>query len=193
MGTSDVTPPGARQPDRLETIGRSWGWVLFFGIVTFALGVLVITRPVDTVFGVAVFIGIWLFVSGVFRIVLAIADRGDDAGNRVLVTLLGLLSVIIGLFFIRHTFQTVATLAVLLGIFWVVGGLIEFFEAYSRTRTAGRGIRIVMGLLGFVACVVTLFIPGLTLVVLATFMGIWLVCYGLLQVFAALAIRTLTR
>ena len=39
---------------------------------------------------------------------------------------------------------------------------------------------------------VTLFIPGLTLVVLATVMGIWLIFYGVLQVFAAFAIRKLT-
>ncbi len=136
------------------------------------------TRPIDTVFGVAVFIGIWLFVSGLFRIVAAIADDRDEVGNRALVALLGLLSVIIGLFIIRHTFQSVATLAVLLGIFWVVGGLIEFVEAYSRNDAPGRGLRITMGMLGFAAGVVTLFIPGLTLAVLTTVMGICLIFYG---------------
>ena len=192
MGASRGDRSGREEPDFLEAVGRSWGWVLFFGVVTLVVGILVVSRPVDTVFGVALFIGIWLFVSGLFRVVLAIADGGDDAGNRILIALLGLLSVIIGLFLIRRTFETVATLAVLLGIFWVVGGLIEFVEAYSRKGAPGRGIRIVMGLLGFAAGVVTLFIPGLTLVVLATVMGIWLIFYGVLQVFAAFAIRKLT-
>ena len=190
IGRGDLS--GREEPDFLEAVGRSWGWVLFFGVVTLVVGILVVSRPVDTVFGVALFIGIWLFVSGLFRIVLAIADGGDDAGNRILIALLGLLSVVIGLFLIRRTFETVATLAVLLGIFWVVGGLIEFVEAYSRKGAPGRAIRIVMGLLGFAAGVVTLFIPGLTLVVLATLMGIWLIFYGVLQVFAAFAIRKLT-
>ncbi|MDA8367315.1 MAG: DUF308 domain-containing protein [Actinomycetota bacterium] len=192
MGAGRGDRSGREEPDFLEAVGRSWGWVLFFGAVTLVVGILVVSRPVDTVFGVALFIGIWLFVSGLFRVVLAIADGGDDAGNRILIALLGLLSVIIGLFLIRRTFETVATLAVLLGIFWVVGGLIEFVEAYSRKGAPGRVIRIVMGLLGFAAGVVTLFIPGLTLVVLATVMGIWLIFYGVLQVFAAFAIRKLT-
>ena len=192
MGAGRGDRSGREEPDFLEAVGRSWGWVLFFGVVTLVVGILVVSRPVDTVFGVALFIGIWLFVSGLFRVVLAIADGGDDAGNRILIALLGLLSVIIGLFLIRRTFETVATLAVLLGIFWVVGGLIEFVEAYSRKGAPGRVIRIVMGLLGFAAGVVTLFIPGLTLVVLATVMGIWLIFYGVLQVFAAFAIRKLT-
>ena len=192
MGAGRGDRAGQEEPDFLEAVGRSWGWVLFFGVVTLVVGILVVSRPVDTVFGVALFIGIWLFVSGLFRVVLAIADGGDDAGNRILIALLGLLSVIIGLFLIRRTFETVATLAVLLGIFWVVGGLIEFVEAYSRKGAPGRVIRIVMGLLGFAAGVVTLFIPGLTLVVLATLMGIWLIFYGVLQVFAAFAIRKLT-
>ena len=37
-GGLDVTP---EQRDILRIIGKSWGWVLFFGIVTLALGVLV--------------------------------------------------------------------------------------------------------------------------------------------------------
>jgi uncharacterized membrane protein HdeD (DUF308 family) len=48
-----------------------------------------------------------------------------------------------------------------------------------------------MGALGFVAGVVTLVIPGFTLVVLTTLMGIWIGVYGILQIITAFQIRKL--
>jgi uncharacterized membrane protein HdeD (DUF308 family) len=183
------TNPGS--DDILRVIGRSWGWVLFFGIATVILGILVVLRPEATIYGFAILLGIWLFVSGLFRLVLAIADDHDSGATRVMLAILGILSVIVGIFFLRHTYETITSLAFLIGLFWVVGGIIEFFSAYSHPDTPGRGIRIGMGLLGLIAGVVTLVVPGITLVTLATIMGVWLVIYGLLQIVTALTLRAL--
>ncbi len=178
--------------DILRMVGRSWGWVLFFGIVTLILGVLVVIRPKDTVYAFAILLGIWLFVAGLFRIVTAIAESGDTAGNRWFVAVLGLLSVIIGILFLRHTEETVTTLAFLIGLFWVVGGIIEFFTAYGDDGSPARGWRIAMGVLAFAAGIVTLVVPHLTLNVLAVIMGIWLIIYGVLEIALSFQLRHLT-
>jgi uncharacterized membrane protein HdeD (DUF308 family) len=177
--------------DVLRIIGKSWGWVLFFGIVTLILGVLVVIRPKDTVYAFAILLGIWLFVAGLFRIVTAIAESGDTAGSRWFVAVLGLLSVIIGILFLRHTEETVTTLAFLIGLFWIVGGIIEFFTAYSDYGSPARGWRIAMGILAFAAGIVTLVVPHLTLNVLAVIMGIWLIIYGVLEIALSLQLRHL--
>jgi uncharacterized membrane protein HdeD (DUF308 family) len=187
-GGLDVTP---EQRDILRIIGKSWGWVLFFGIVTLALGVLVAAKPKDTIYAFAIVLGIWLFVAGLFRIVMAIADHEDSSGTRWLMAILGLLSVIIGILFLRHTEETVTTLAFLIGLFWVVGGIIEFFTAYSEYGSPARGFRVGMGLLAFAAGIVTLAWPHLTLNVLAVIMGIWLIIYGILEVALSLQLRHL--
>lgn len=187
-GGVDVTP---EERDILRVVGKSWGWVLFFGIVTLILGALVVARPKDTIYAFAIVVGIWLFVAGLFRMVVAIADSEDTAGTRWLIAVLGLLSVIIGILFLRHTQQTVTTLAFLIGLFWVVGGLIEFFTAYSDHGSPARGFRIVMGVLAFAAGVVTLVVPHLTLGVLAVIIGIWLILYGVLQIALSLQLRHL--
>ncbi len=184
----DTTP---EDRDILRVIGKSWGWVLFFGIVTLALGVLVVIKPKDTIYAFAILLGIWLFVAGLFRIVLAIADHDDTSGTRWLMAVLGLLSVIIGILFLRHTEETVTTLAFLIGLFWVVGGIIEFFTAYSEHGSPARGFRIGMGVLAFAAGVVTLVWPHLTLGVLAVIMGIWLIIYGILEIALSLQLRHL--
>ncbi len=187
-GGVDVTP---EQRDILRIVGKSWGWVLFFGIVTLILGILVILHPKDTIYAFAVVLGIWLFVAGLFRIVTAIADHDDTAGTRWLLAILGILSVIIGILFLRHTEETVTTLAFLIGLFWVVGGIIEFFTAYSNYGEPARAWRIAMGVLAFAAGVVTLVVPHLTLNVLAVIMGIWLIIYGGLEIALSLQLRHL--
>ena len=187
-GGLDVTP---EERDILRIVGKSWGWVLFFGIVTLVLGVLVVLRPRDTIYAFAILLGIWLFVAGLFRIVTAIADHDDTGGTRWLMAILGLLSVIIGILFLRRTEETVTTLAFLIGLFWVVGGIIEFFTAYSDRGSPARGFRIGMGVLAFAAGVVTLVVPHLTLGVLAVIMGIWLILYGILEIALSLQLRHL--
>jgi len=192
---NDTAGEGLSTSDRdvLRAVGKSWGWVLFFGIATLIVGILVVTRPQDTVHFVAVVIGIWLFVAGLFRIVVAIADDEDTAGTRWMIALLGLVSVIVGILFLRHTEQTVTTLAFLLGLFWVIGGIIEFFTAYSDHGSDTRIFRVVMGLLAFAAGVVTLVWPNLTLATLGVILGIWLILYGLLELVLAFQLRRLAQ
>jgi uncharacterized membrane protein HdeD (DUF308 family) len=187
-GGADVS---AQESDILAIIGRSWGLVLFFGIVTLGLGVVVTLHPRDTIYAFAILVGIWLFVAGLFRIVMAIADREDTAGTRWLMALLGLVSVVVGILFFRHTEETVTTLAFLIGLFWVIGGLIEFFTAYGDHCSPARGWRIGMGVLAFAAGVVTLVVPNLTVTTLAVIMGIWLIIYGVLEIALSLQLRHL--
>jgi uncharacterized membrane protein HdeD (DUF308 family) len=187
-GGAGVTPD---ERDILRIVGKSWGWVLFFGVVTLILGVLVVLKPKDTIYAFAILLGIWLFVAGLFRMVTAIADSEDTGGTRWLMAVLGLLSVIVGILFLRHTEETVTTLAFLIGLFWVIGGLIEFFVAYTDAGSPARGWRIGMGVLAFAAGVVTLVVPHLTLTTLAVIMGIWLIVYGGLEIALSFQLRHL--
>jgi len=193
-----MSDPGGTGGDRssgegdvLQVVGRSWGWVLFFGIVTLILGLLVVIHPRDTVYAFAIVLGIWLFVAGLFRIIMAIADDEDTGGQRWLMAFLGLLGVIIGVLFLRRTDETVTTIGFLIGLFWLVGGIIEFFTAYSDHGSDGRGFRIGMGILAFAAGLLTLVWPNITLSVLAWIMGIWLIIYALLEIVLSMQLRRL--
>lgn len=184
---------GVEERDILRIIGKSWGWVLFFGLATLVLGVLVVVRPKDTVYTVAILLGIWLFVAGLFRIVSAIADHEDSGGARWFLAFLGLLSVIVGILFLRRTDETVTTLAFLIGLFWVIGGIVEFLTAYSDREAGARGWKIASGILAFAAGVVTLVWPHLTLTALAVIMGIWLIIYSILLLAIAFQLRQLSK
>jgi uncharacterized membrane protein HdeD (DUF308 family) len=191
----DIDDRGLSPQDRdlLRMIGRSWGWVLFFGIVTVALGAIVVIEPRATIYAFGIVVGIWLLVAGAFRIVGAIADHEDTSGARWLMAIFGILSIIVGVLFLRRTEETLATLGFLIGLFWLVGGLIEFFTAYSDHGSPTRTLRVVMGILGVAAGIVTLVWPGITLTVLAVIIGLWLVLYGLLELVLAFQLRRLAR
>jgi uncharacterized membrane protein HdeD (DUF308 family) len=175
--------------DLLAGIGRHWGWVLTFGIITLLAGLLTVVWPGRTIVVIAVLFGIQLIVAGIFRFVAAFAVDEAAGGTRVLLALLGVLSLIVGLYAVRHLQVTVAALALLLGIFWIVNGAVETFTALSHRGMPQRGWTIFMGLLGIVAGIVVLVYPGISLLTLALVLGFWLLVYGIMEIVAAFRLR----
>jgi len=176
--------------DILAGVGRHWGWVLTFGIVTVLAGLFTLVWPGRTIVVVAVLFGIQLVVAGIFRFVAAFASDDESGGTRVLLALLGVLSFIVGLYALRHILITIAALALLLGIFWIVNGVVETFTALSHRGMQGRGWTIFMGLLSVVAGVVVLVYPAISLATLAIVLGFWLLVYGIMEIVLAFRLRS---
>ena len=185
-GTTGVRADPA---DMVARVGRHWGWVLGFGCVTFVLGILALAWPGRTLIVVAVVFGAQLVVMGIFRFVSAFASSDLTGGTRVLLALLGVLSLIIGLYAVRHVLVTLLALALLLGIFWVVNGTIELFSALSHREMQGRGWTAFMGLLSIASGIIVLAYPGISLRVLAVVLSIWLLVYGVMLILLAFQVR----
>ena len=149
--------------DVLASIGRHWGWIMAFGVLTLLAGVAVLAWPGRTLVVIAVLFGVQLIVTGIFRFVAAFAADDLTGGTRVLLAVLGVLSLIIGLYAVRHVLVTVLALALLLGIFWIVNGSVELFMALSHREMANRGWSAVMGILSIFAGIIVLAYPGIPL------------------------------
>jgi uncharacterized membrane protein HdeD (DUF308 family) len=187
-----VTTTLGREPtDLIDQVGRHWGWVLAYGILTLLAGVAVLAWPSETLLVIAVLFGVQLIISGIFRFVGALASDDLTGGTRVMLALLGVLSIIIGLWAVRHAVLTLVALIVFLGIFWVINGLIEIFAALSHRGMPDRGWSVLMGVLSAIAGIIVLAYPGLTLVGLAVILGIWLLVFGILEIVAAFRLRKL--
>jgi uncharacterized membrane protein HdeD (DUF308 family) len=187
-----VTTTLGREPtDLIDQVGRHWGWVLAYGILTLLAGVAVLAWPSETLLVIAVLFGVQLIISGIFRFVGALASDDLTGGTRVMLALLGVLSIIIGLWAVRHAVLTLVALIVFLGIFWVINGLIEIFAALSHRDMPDRGWSVLMGVLSAIAGIIVLAYPGLTLVGLAVILGIWLLVFGILEIIAAFRLRKL--
>lgn len=177
--------------DLFARVGRHWGWVLAYGILTLIAGIVVLAWPSETLLVLAVLFGIQLIISGIFRFVAALASSDLTGGTRVMLALLGVLSIIIGLWAVRHAVITLVALAVFLGIFWVVNGLIDIFAAVSHREMPDRGWSVVMGVLSIIAGLIVLAFPGLTLLGLAVILGIWLLVFGIMEIMGAFRLRKL--
>jgi uncharacterized membrane protein HdeD (DUF308 family) len=175
----------------LGRLGKHWGWALAYGILTLLAGVLVLAWPGETLLVIAVLFGVQLIISGIFRFVAALASEDLTGGTRVLLALLGVLSIIIGLWAVRHVLLTLLALTVFLGIFWVVNGVIDVFAALSHREMPARGWAALTGVLSAIAGVIVLAFPGLTLLGLAVILGIWLLVFGIMEMTAAFRLRGL--
>ena len=176
---------------RFAGLGRAWGWVLFFGVLTLAVGLAAIVWPGRTVVVIAVLFGVQLLVWGVFRLIQALALGEASGGARVLYALIGILSIIVGMLCLRHVLQTIAVLVLLLGVYWLVSGVVETWTALAHSDLPHRGMSIVMGVLGLIAGIVVLAAPGISLLTLTIVLGCWLMLLGISEVVAALRLRRL--
>ena len=184
-----MTDTMERSTETLTRLGRHWGWLLAYGILTFLAGLAVLVWPSETLLVLAVLFGIQLIISGIFRFVGAIAVDDLTGGTRVLLAILGVLSIIIGLWAVRHVVITLIALAVFLGIYWVISGVIDIFMALVHRDLPHRSWTALTGILSALAGIIVLAWPGLTLLTLAIVLGIWLLIFGVMEIMAALRLR----
>lgn len=187
------TRPAAADPqDLLAGLGRSWLWTLGFGVLTALAGVVMLSWPEETTRVVAIVIGLQLLVAGVVRFVTAFTHEAT-AGSRVLYVLVALLSVLAGVLCLRHQLQTVGLLAVVVGLYWLLAGIVTLFVAISAPEMPGRGLAVFLGALGVIAGVVVLCFPVESAVALARLLGLWLVLLGLAEIGMAFVLRSALR
>jgi uncharacterized membrane protein HdeD (DUF308 family) len=174
----------------LEPLGRqAWLAVLTVAVLTVAVGVLLLAWPKATLIVVAILLGAGLVISGLFRLVEGFTAQDASGGTRAAYVLTGLLAILVGLYCLRHHDVTIFLLALLVGAFWIVHGVTDLAVAATSGPTPGRGLRVVAGLIGVVAGIIVLFWPGISLVVLLTVLGIWLIIYGLVLTVLAFRLR----
>ena len=173
--------------EMLGELGRSWGWILAFGVLTIIAGAIITANPADTVKAFAVVFGIWLFVAGVFRLITAFTSQGE--GHRALYAILGLLSIAVGLFMVRNVFGTLRLFAFILGVFWVISGIVDVFGGIFMKGMPHRGWTIFIGVLSFIAGVIVLAQPAISLATLAWIIGIWLIVDGVMLCISAFSVK----
>ena len=171
----------------LASIGRIWWLLLFGGVISLVVGIIVISWPDKTVIVVAVLFAIYLIISGIFEIVRSFGS-GLTGGTRVLLLITGVLSVILGIFAIRSAADNaVNLLGIFVGIAFLFRGFASLFMGFDSKE--GRGWNIFFGIIMLVGGVVILVQPALSLTTLAWVVGIWLIMIGIYEIIASLVVR----
>ena len=184
--TSSMDSAADQAHGMMQDLADHWGLAVVLGIVSIVLGVLAIGYPGATVVTIAIFFAAWLFVTGVYEVIVSFTRDGDTA-MRVFHAIIGVLSVIVGFALLRAPFQSVEVMIFVLGIFWLVQGIMTFAAAFSVKQ--GRNWGIAMGILGILAGIVILVYPISSAIILAQIGGIWLIILGVMQIVAGYQLR----
>jgi uncharacterized membrane protein HdeD (DUF308 family) len=169
---------------------RVWLLPMVFGAAGAALGVLVLIWPGHTVKALTLLFGVYLPLHGVYRFIAALQLRGVDAVARVVALVLAALSVGFGLLCLARPFNAAASLALVVGAFWLASGALSAFGAWQRARNApGRSPGMAGGVMAMIVGVLILAFPGASLVVLAWVLGLWLIFFGLSALSAGVVAR----
>lgn len=167
-----------------------WKAVLFAGITSLVLGVVVIVWPGISITVAAILFGAYLVVSGVAGVIFAFSLH-SSLPHRVLMFVAGALSVVVGIFAFRHFGEgfAVLLLAIWIGVGFVFQGVALAATAISYPQLPGRGWNIFSGVMSVVAGVVLLGWPIGSIVVLTLVVGAWLIVLGIVQILSALSAR----
>jgi uncharacterized membrane protein HdeD (DUF308 family) len=177
-------------PAGVSRLGDHWGVVVAYGVITLLLGLVLVVWPDETLVVLVVFMAIQFLVNGIFQIVSAFAASTTDGGVRALLGLAGALSVLVGLLCLREPLQTVAIIGLLIGVWWLVSGIIDIFTALLG-HAENKGWRIVMGVVSVIAGGYLMVDPTVSLSVLVIIAAAWLFGYGAIAVIAGLRMRSL--
>jgi uncharacterized membrane protein HdeD (DUF308 family) len=185
---------GGAGPAGLGALARlAWTAALAAAVGMLAAGVLLLVWPTATLTVVAIVIGAALLLAGVLRLVDGIMSRGESGGMRAADIVVGVLAIIAGLYCIKHHALTILVLALVVGAFWIIYGVGELVTAATMGQLPGRGLKIVGGVFSLAAGLVILFWPGISLILLLTILGAWLLFYGCVLAGLALRLRRETR
>ena len=169
-------------------MAASWQATLFLGVVTLILGLIVSFHPTGSLNVIAVLLGILMIISGIFHLVRVFDNREP---HRVWLGIAGLLFVVIGVVLIRHLHVTTALIGLIIGVVWIVQGMVSLIAGISGGSRQGRGWWIFFGIVSLIAGIVVASAPVSSVTVLATLLGIWFAVMGAFEIIGAFLLRHL--
>ena len=179
-------------PERPKLLKHLWIYTLLSGLLSVILGVLVTLMPGNAVGIAAIFLGVYLPVSGIAQVILAFSLH-VSAGGRATLFITGAASLILAVLAFKDLGDE-SPMAILLLAIWIAVGFI--FRGVSTAVTAisdpgmpGRGWQIFFGAISILAGIVVMASPISSLVILAWVVGIWLIVMGVFEIGSAFSIR----
>ena len=167
--------------DPLDDV-RSAGWlVIALGAISIVAGLLAIAYPDITLLTLAIFVGINLILVSLWSLVEAFSSS-VDGGARALSAILGVLGLIAGLVVLRRPGETLLAILLVVGIWLVVSGAVQFFRAFEHLE--GRAAAMLVAICEIVLGVVILSVPDPSLRLVAVLIGVGFVLRGALAVYA---------
>jgi uncharacterized membrane protein HdeD (DUF308 family) len=152
----------------IEEIRASWGWFLFLGIALIVLGVACIVFDVTATFTTVLVFGWLLMISGVVQLIQSF-QTGKWSGF-FLFLLSALLRGVTGFLLVRYPVVGAESLTLLLGSFFIVGGMFRAIGA-GMAKMPQWGWGVFSGIVSVVLGVLVLWMMPTT--------GVWFLGFAI--------------
>src|SRR6476659_7487342 len=175
---------------RPSLLHHLWKSALLSGLLAVVLGVLILVWPGKSIIVAAVFLGIYLVVSGAAQVIFAFS-LPVSAASRILLFVSGAASLVLAVLAFRHVGEgyAILLLAIWIGVGFVFRGVATTVAAISDPTLPARGWNIFIGLISLIAGVVVMASPFESILTLAIVVGVWLIVIGVFEVVSAFGIR----
>jgi uncharacterized membrane protein HdeD (DUF308 family) len=169
-----------------ELVAQTWWIGLIAGLIAIVFGVVVLA--VDwSVDSLALFVGVLFVLQGITWA----SARPLEGGARTSNLILGGLGVVAGVVLIAWPEIGLVTLAIFIGSWFVVSGVIRVVGALANRHVPYWWLVLAVGLIEVPLGIWALRRPGLTLAILITITGIWSIVTGIWQIVIAFEVRRL--
>jgi uncharacterized membrane protein HdeD (DUF308 family) len=191
MSTASERPLVAELRHELNALRGNWFWFVLLGIALIVLGVIALGSVVIASLATALTIGMLILLAGIAETVGAFWCRGWS--GFFLHLLSGLLSIVIGVMFLRAPVGALLALTLLVACFLMVGGIFKIVGALSY-RFGAWGWALASGIIDLILGVmIWQEWPASALWVIGLFLGINLMFRGFNWIALGLALRALPR
>ena len=171
-----------------ETVKRHSLWYLVQSALMILGGILALFYPILSSFAVVLFLGWVLIISGVVQGISLIGAQNVPHFWLQLVSVV--LSVIVGVLFLRHPGEGLLTLALLLIVFFMVEGMSKIIFALTIRPFPNWGWVLVSGVIGILlSFYLWASLPVTAIWLLGVLLGIQLICEGVALGYLAWQVR----
>lgn len=164
----------------------AWGWLLALGTLWIWFGMFVLSYQVGSLVAVATFVGVAFLGGGITQ--LMVAGRTPRT-MRWLSIVGGVLGVVAGIGTFVWPDISLYAVSILVAWYLVVFGLIHLVSALAGPKLSWWWTGLLLGISELVLGVWAAHSWERSLVTLVTLVGVWAICRGVNEIFAAFAVR----
>lgn len=174
--TDPLTPTAA---------GAGWAWILAYGVLSLALGVLAFLNPFAATYAATLVIGAFFIAAGIVSLAAGVMGKHEGRGYAIG---FGLLSLVIGVLMAFDPMSGALSLTLLVGVWLGIRGAMEIGLGARFKR--GRGLMIALGVVNILLAIYVLAtLPWSALTLPGFILGISFLFGGAASIGSALAHR----
>lgn len=172
---------------------KHWWMYLVIGILSFALGVFMLTNPAITYEMMTLLLGMALLIFGIIEMIVGIFSRNIFV-SRAAVIIGAVLNIVLGILLAANPGIAALTLPLILGMWMLYQSfmMINYASDLKNFKVKGYGLTLFCGIVLLVLSILILLRPmTVGMITVAVYIALSFIIYGLSEIVSAFRLRTI--